>query len=55
MKLAAVQDANQLYAVAVRIGELAKTEGTEAAKEKKALMKLLVELESKDTQLIESK
>jgi hypothetical protein len=55
MRLAAITNQNQLYAVAVRIGELMKAAGTEAAKERKALMKLLVELEGRDAPLAESK
>ncbi|MCC9167920.1 hypothetical protein [Pontibacter harenae] len=55
MKPAETTTQNQPYAVAVRIGELVKAAGTEAARERRALMKLLVELESKNLQLIESR
>lgn len=55
MKFTATTNHKQLYAVAVRIGELMKSAGAEAAKERKALMKLLVELESGDSRLLASK
>ncbi|MBC5994003.1 hypothetical protein [Pontibacter cellulosilyticus] len=46
MKLTAITNEKQLYAAAVRIGELMKAMGAEAENEKKRLMKLLVEFEN---------